>query len=129
MLKQEDLQDKPPPLHSPLLGKMPEEPTAAAAICPSQPSGPLASRRLLQQSPSEPALGWKQGRAGYSLGKAGSTGEEHWDCAAARHPHVRQAQLTRARATQLRHREARAQPTASFLKIQLRTQLALHRES
>lgn len=74
------------------------------------------------------ALGWKQGRVQYSLGVASSTGEEHWDCAAARHPHMRQAQLTRAQATQLRHREVRAQPTASFLKIQLRTRLALYRE-
>lgn len=64
--KQKDLQDKPPPLHSPSLGKMPKEPMAAD-ICHSQPSGPLASRKLVQQSPNEqhPARLWAGSRAGH----------------------------------------------------------------
>lgn len=104
----------------------------AADICRSQPSGPLASRKLVQQSPNEqhPARlwGWEQGRAWCSRGVAGGTGEEHWDCVPDI-PTCRQAQLMWAQATQLRDREARAQPTASFLKIQLGTRLALHRKS
>lgn len=63
---QKDLQNKPPPLHS-HLGKLPEEPTATA-ICHSQPSGPLASRRLVQQSPSEPGPGLEAGQGAVLTG-------------------------------------------------------------
>lgn len=109
-------------------GRWPRSPQEQQSVTPS-PQGLWPAGGWCSRAPVSQALGCKQGRARYSLGVAGSTGEEHWDCAAARHPHVRQDQLTRAQAAQLRDREARAQPIASFLKIQLRTRLALHTES
>lgn len=76
--KQKDLQDKPP---SPAVWP-------AGGWCSRAPASSICQ-----------ALGWEQGRARYSLG---STGEEHWDCEQLPDiPTCRQAQLTRAQATQL----------------------------
>lgn len=93
---------------------------SSSNLSPS-PQGLWPAGGWCSRAPASQTLGWEQGRARYSLGVSGSTGEEHRDCAAARYPRVRQAQLTRAQATQIRDRETRAQPTVSFLKIQLRT--------
>lgn len=109
-------------------GRCPRSPEQQQSVCPG-PQGLWPAGGWCSRAPASQTLGWEQGRAWYSLGALGSTGEEHRDCAAARHPRVRQAQLTRAQATQIRDRETRAQPTVLFLKIQLRTRLALHRES